>query len=276
MRVYISADIEGVTGVVTWKQCGTPSSEHYDWPFARRMMTHDVNAAIRGARLGGASHIVVKDSHNVGRNLLVDELLEGVELISGTRASVDGMVDGIGAGFDALFLVGYHGMAGSTEGVMEHTIAGRVHRLWVNGIETGEIGLSAMTAGHYGIPLVLVTSDDKGCEEASKLAKGVKTAVTKFGMGRYMGRLLHPSVTGRLIESAAKEAVTEARSIAPVLGVGPFEMKIEFNRSEEADETCLLAGWSRTDAYTVLGKFGSWQEAHSQTRRALAHASLAG
>ena len=105
MKVYISADIEGVTGVVTWGQCGAPNSQHYDWAFARRMMTHDVNAAIRGARAGGATEIVVKDSHNVSLNLLIDELEPGVELISGSRPGPDGMMEGIDSSFNCCFLV---------------------------------------------------------------------------------------------------------------------------------------------------------------------------
>lgn len=275
MKLYISADIEGVTGVVSWKQCGSPSSEHYDWAFARRMMTHDVNAAIRGARFAGATEIVVKDSHNVGRNLLIDELEPGVELISGTRACKDGMVEGIDGSFDAMFLVGYHGMAGTAEGVMEHTISGRIHRCWVNGREVGEQGFSAYTAGQYGVPLTLVTSDDKGCQEAADFVSGVQTAVVKFGMGRYFARLLHPSVTGPMIMEAASAAVRSVGTVDPLVAESPV-VRVEFNRSEEVDESCLLQGWERLDAYTLEQGFSDWAEAHVGVRRLMAHAGLVG
>src|SRR5277367_1350336 len=108
MRVYISADIEGITGLVSWSQCSRPDGNSYDYPFARRMMTHDVNAAVRGARKGGATDIVIKDSHGNSKNLLIDELESGVHLVSGHGCGIDGMMEGIDAAFDAAMLVGYH------------------------------------------------------------------------------------------------------------------------------------------------------------------------
>ncbi len=278
MRLYISADIEGVTGVTSWRyQCGSPDDNTPDWAFARRMMTHDVNAALRGAARAGATSAVVKDSHNVGKNLLVDELdpagLE-LELISGARASIDGMMDGIDPTFDAAFLVGYHAMAGTAEGVMEHTISGRIHRCWINGVETGEQGISMLTAGHYGVPVTLVTSDDKGCAEAQSLVPNIQTAVVKYGMGRYMARLRHPSLTGRIIEEAAHAALTQT-PVTPLKPTEPVHLKIEFNRSEEADESSILHPWTRLDAYTIETTIPNWPQAHNTLRRAMSHASLA-
>ena len=156
MKVFISADIEGVTGMVAWSQCGRPNSEHFDFRWAREMMTHDINAAIRGCRAAGATEIVVKDSHGNSKNLLVSDLEDGVSLVSGTGSHVDGMMTGIDDSFDACMLVGYHGMAGTLHGIMEHTISGQVHRMWLNGMPAGEIAMSTGLAGHYGVPLVMV------------------------------------------------------------------------------------------------------------------------
>lgn len=272
MNVYISADIEGVTGVVTWKQCGAPDGSCYDWAFARRMMTHDVNAAIRGARAGGARRIVVKDSHNVGLNLLIDELEPGVELISGTRPGPGGMMEGIDQTFDKAFLVGYHGMAGSTDGVMEHTISGRVHRLWIDGEQQGEMGLSAFEAASHGVPIVLAISDDKGVAEAKSLIPGIVTATTKFGMGRFMARLRHPSETGTEIESAAQASLSAVVGLPSVQGGHVAE--IEFNRSEETDNASQLLGWERIDAYRIRQEFGTWQQTHVAIRRAISFAGM--
>lgn len=272
MKVYISADIEGVTGVVNWKQCGAPDGSCFDWAFARRMMTHDVNAAIRGARAGGATQIVVKDSHNVGLNLLIDELEPGVELISGSRPGPGGMMEGIDRTFGRAFLVGYHGMAGSTEGVMEHTISGRVHRLWIDGRERGEMGLSVYEAGSHGVPVALATSDDKGAAEAKSLVANIVTATTKSGMGRYMARLLHPSVTGPAIEQAARAAM--AAPVEPVqANPGPVA-ELEFNRSEETDSASQLPGWTRVDAYRIRQEFSNWKDAHIAIRRAISFAGM--
>ncbi len=277
MRVYISADIEGVTGVVSWKQCGSPSAEHYDWAFARRMMTHDVNAAIRGAIAGGATRVVVKDSHNTGKNLLISDLEPGTELISGTGAGDLGMMEGVDQGFDVAFLVGYHAMAGTGYGIMEHTISGRVHRFWVNGEEWGEQRMSATAAAACGVPLALVVSDDKGCAEAHTWGGDLMHSfVTKYGMGRYMGRLLHPSVTGEGIQAAAQAAMSAAGK-SPALPLPETNhLRLEVNRSEEADAVAQLADWHRRDGYTVEWEGeGGWPAAHIAARRAMAVMGLA-
>ncbi len=260
MKVYISADIEGITGLVSWSQCSRPDGNSFDYLFARRMMTHDVNAAIRGARTAGATEIVVKDSHGNSKNLLIDGLEPGVQLISGHGSGTDGMMEGIDGTFDAAMLVGYHGMAGALGGIMEHTITGGVHRLKVNGDLCGEIGLSAGVAGRYGVPLVMISSDDVGCSEAAALVPGIATASTKAGCGRYMGRLLHPSVTGPLIEQAA-QAGLRAR-VQPHVWEEPTSFSVEFNRAEEADMCAKHAAVRRVDAYTVEGQFQTYQEAH--------------
>lgn len=276
MRVFISADIEGVTGVVTWGQAGGPASAHYDWAFARRMMTHDVNAAIRGARAAGATDILVKDSHGSSKNLLIDELEPGIELISGVLPHVDGMVTGIDDTFDAAMLVGYHGRAGTQAGVMEHTISGGVHRMWINDLEAGEIGLSAATAGSYGVPLVFVSSDDKGCAEAEALLPDVTTACVKTGYGRYLARLKHPSVTGPLIEQASRKAVESSAQRKPWCPAEPVTVKIEFNSTDLADAASLLNGWSRLDGYTIEHTGEDWRSVHRMTRRAMSHAAFGG
>ncbi|MCH7904293.1 MAG: M55 family metallopeptidase [Armatimonadetes bacterium] len=270
MKVFISADIEGVTGVVTWGQAGGPSSEHYDWPHARKMMTHDVNAAVRGARAAGANRVVVKDSHGGGKNLLVPDLEDGVELISGAGSGVLGMMEGVDGGFDCAMLVGYHGMAGTLHGIMEHTISGNVHRYWINDVPSGEIAMSVATAGVCGVPVVMVSSDQAGCAEASTVVQGLHTAAVKEGLGRYMGRLLHPSETGPLIEEAAKVATTSA--IKPWKPTEPVTVKIEFNRTEECDVACQMLGWTRLDAYAIEFTADDWPTVHIATRRALAMA----
>ncbi|MFI5385202.1 MAG: M55 family metallopeptidase [Fimbriimonadales bacterium] len=262
MKVFISADIEGVTGVVTWHQCGTQSSDHYDWPFARRMMTHDVNAAIRGARAAGAKEIVVKDSHNNSKNLLIDQLEPGAQLISGLGSGIHGMMEGLDATFDCALLVGYHAMAGTTAGVMEHTYTGGVHHLWINDKPSGEMGMSTAMAGFFGVPVVMVSSDKAGCDEAAALISGVATAPVKFGLGRYMGRVLHPSDTGPLIEKAAEKGVRSAKSIKPGKVAEPSTYRIEFNRSEEADFAAKHPAAKRLDAYTIEVVAATYEIAH--------------
>jgi D-amino peptidase len=261
MRVFISADIEGITGLVSWSQCSRPNGDTYDFDFARRMMAHDVNAAIRGARAAGATEVVVKDSHGNSKNLLIDLLEPGTHLVSGHGSGRDGMMEGINDSFDACLLVGYHAMAGTAGGIMEHTITGGVHRMWVNGHACGEIGLSAGVAGRYKVPLVFVSSDLAGCEEAKKLIQGVGTAVTKHGYGRYMGRLLHPSETAPLIEEGARKALSEMPT-KPFVWDEPTTVRVEFNRSEEADFCQKLITARRIDGYTIEGEYKNYEDAH--------------
>lgn len=284
MDVFISADIEGVTGLVSWSQCSRPDGLSYDYPFARRMMTHDVNAAIRGARRAGAARVVVKDSHGNSKNLLIDELEPGTELISGHGGGIDGMMEGVGEGFGAAILVGYHAMAGTAMGVMEHTISGSLHRLTLNGVPVGEIGLAAGVAHRHGVPLVLVTSDEAGCEEAIAQLPGVLTVPVKEGLARYMARSLHPSETGPAIEAAAEAAVRRAhtrpelpmetapglvrtnelasRTEGPLPFDGPVHVRMEFNRSEQADMLAKLPLFTRADGYGVEGRFDDFEAAH--------------
>ena len=263
MRVYISADIEGITGLVSWSQCSRPDGKSYDYQFARRMMTHDVNAAIRGARAAGATEIVLKDSHGNSKNLLIEDLEPGIEMVSGHGSGTDGMMQGIDGSFDAAILVGYHAMAGTHRGVMEHTITGGIHRLWVNGRECGEMGLSAGVAGRYGVPLVMVSSDAVGCAEARSFIPKIATATTKTGLGRYMAQLRHPRETGPDIEEAARAGVLLRHEIEPFRFEESTTIRIEFNRAEEADMgQKLLHVPTRIDGYTLEGTYDSYEEAH--------------
>lgn len=262
MRVYISADIEGVTGLVSWSQCGRPDGNHFDYRWARERMTADVNAAIRGAVDAGATSVVVKDSHGNSKNLILSDLDPIAELVSGHGSGTDGMMMGIDETFDCAMLIGYHAMAGTLHGIMEHTVSGRVHRSWINGMPAGEIAFSAGVAGRYEVPIVAVSSDAAGCAEAADLIPGVSTAVVKFGFGRYMGRCLPAAETEKAIRLAAADGVRRAKKISPWTPEPPVTFKIEFNRTEEADMAAKLVRSHRVDAYTVELTSDTYEEAH--------------
>ena len=265
MRVFISVDIEGVSGIVAWSQCGGPNANHYDYQWARARMTADTNAAIRGARAAGATDIVLRDSHGNSKNLLIDQLEPGVRLVSGHGSRTDGMMIGLDPSFDAALLVGYHAMAGTQDAIMEHTISGRVHRMRINGMLAGEIALSTGTAGHYGVPVVCVTSDRAGCDEAAALIPGVATAPVKEGLGRFSGLLMHPDETATLIEAAAYRGIDSRSAIAPWKPEPPLTLTLEFHQTEEADWAARLVGVRRLDAYTVEYVAQDWPEMHTAT-----------
>ncbi|MBX3120003.1 MAG: M55 family metallopeptidase [Fimbriimonadaceae bacterium] len=263
MKIYISADIEGVTGLVSWSQCGRPSGDHYDYRWARERMIADVNAAVRGARSAGATDILVKDSHGNSKNLILSDLEPGVELVSGHGSGNDGMMQGIDGSFHAAMLIGYHAMAGTQGGIMEHTISGRVHRMRINGMPAGEMAMSAGVAGRYGVPIVAVSSDRAGCVEAQALVPGVQAAEVKEGYGRYMGCCLPVEEAESLIEQTAAEGVRRAKAIQPWTTNSPVTFEIEFNRSEEADMAAKLVGCVRQDAYTVSYTGPDYETAHT-------------
>lgn len=275
MKVFLSVDIEGITGLVSWAQCGGPNSNTYDFAFARERMTADTNAAIRGARAAGATEIVLRDSHGSSKNMLVDKLEPGVKMVSGHGAGTDGMMIGVDASFDAAMLIGYHAKAGTTGGIMEHTISGRVvHRLKINGVDTGEIGLSAGVAGTYGVPIVMVSSDKAGCEEAKALLPGIATAVVKEGIGRYSGLCLDPTESLPLIEVAAKEGCLKANSLKPWSPSLPATVELECNRSEEADQAARLVGVRRIDGYTVAYTAPTYAEMHQMAWAMISEAGV--
>lgn len=263
MKVFISVDIEGITGLVSWSQCGGPNSTTYDFQFARERMTDDVNAAIRGAKAAGAKEIVLRDSHGNSKNLLVDRLEPGARMVSGHGAGTDGMMIGVDSSFDAAMLIGYHAKAGTGGGIMEHTISGKVvHRLKINGEDVGEIGLSAGVAATYGVPIVCISSDQAGCDEAAALLLGVATAVVKTGIGRYSGLCLEPCESLPIIEAAAKDGCLRAKSLKTWLPKLPGTVELECNRSEEADQAARLIGVRRVDGYTVAYDADTYQELH--------------
>ncbi len=277
MNVYISADIEGTTGTVAWFQCGRKDGDHPDFDFARRMMTEDVNAAIRGARAAGANRIVVKDSHGNSKNLLLDQLEPGVELISGFGTDDSrGMMVGIDGTFDAALLVGYHARAGTLHGIMEHTISGRVHRMWINDEEQGEVGMSRGVAGAFEVPVVFMSSDLAGAAEFEAMGLGGVTAVVKEGYARYMGRLLARNEATALIESKAKEALEKRGDVQLYRPGSPVSFRIEFNRSEEADTAGRLVGVERLDAYTIACRSESFLQSHQMAWSIFAMGGLGG
>ena len=247
MRVYISADIEGIGCVVRGEQ-SSPGGREYAW--ARTMMTEEVNAAVRGAFDGGATEVVVADSHNVGLNLIPEGLDERIALIMGSPRSLS-MMEGIEAGFDRVFLVGYHAMAGTADAVIAHTFMGRIEEVTVNGRVVGEIGISAALAGRHGVPVALVTGDDKTVAEAEALLEGIETVEVKKGLGAYAARCLPPGRSRALVYEGAKRAVAAGDGLRPFRIDGEVDLRVRFTTASGPDRALRIPGVSRVDGRTV-------------------------
>ena len=161
MKVLISADMEGTCGVTSWVQVMPPEyggqhSSTVEYEMARRRMTREVNAAVEGALAGGAEEVIVNEAHNGMRNLIPEELHPSVRFITGNDKEL-GMVQGVQEeGIGAVFYTGYHARAGTPAAPLAHTWTGYVNDVRFNGQSTGEYGINAAVAGHFGVPVTLV------------------------------------------------------------------------------------------------------------------------
>jgi D-amino peptidase len=210
-KLFISVDMEGISGISGSDQLSAAGAEYTR---SRRLMADDVNAAIRGAREGGATEILVNDSHGSMRNLRAEDLEPGVRLISHSfKAS--GMMEGLDESFDAAIFVGYHAKAGSPVGVFAHTGSGVVADVRVNGRSLGEGGLNTLVAASYGVPVVLVTGDDVAVKEVLETATGARGVVVKRAINQRAVELRPLDEVHREIQAAAREAVGSVRPGTP-------------------------------------------------------------
>jgi D-amino peptidase len=241
MRVYLSVDVEGVAGVVDWDQVRGDCAAYHEMC---RLTTLETNEAIEGALAGGATEIIVNDSHGPMRNLQPELLHPAAGLIQGRHKPMF-MVEGLDESCDALFLVGYHGRAGSMHGVLNHTFSPYETRM--NGVICSEATLNAAVAGHYGVPLALVTGDDATAAEAvADFGPEVVTVVTKQGINRAAARMVHPTVARDRIRQGAAEAMRRLSSLKPYTMTTPVTMETQWNTSLHADMVEMLPTVERT------------------------------
>lgn len=267
MKIYISADMEGATGVTDVVQTMESRSEY---AFGCRMMAHDVRAAALGALKAGADEILVNDAH--GRKINIDIAALGgngaVRLLSGTPKPL-GMMEGLDESFDGVFFIGYHAMAGTPGAVLDHTVSGRtVYSVSLNGREVGELGLNAAVASELGVPVALVEGDDALEREVRELlGEDAVYACVKKAKGRYAADCLVPggeppvsAVPGapvnafELIRSKAEEAVrliADGRAPQMNMGTGAFELRITFHTTAQCDAACQIPLLKRIGGRTV-------------------------
>jgi len=248
MKVFISADMEGITGISHDDQTFGTSAEYMQ---GRRFMTSDVNAAIEGALKAGATEICVKDAHGNARNILLDELKKEATLIAGWDV-MESMVQGIDDTFDALILIGYHSMVGTENGVLSHTMTGCIKQLSINSRPIGEPELSALTAGHYGIPTVFVAGDQTVVNEMTWFVGEIPHAITKYGMGRETGRLNHPEVTREAITEGVFNALSDLSRFKPFQMELPLTMSVKMSKPSMADLIALVPGINKVGIEEVI------------------------
>ncbi len=222
-KVYISVDMEGISGVNGDDQTSAGGAEYGR---ARKLMAEDANAAIRGAFEGGATEVVVNDSHGSQRNLLPEDLDPRARLISHSFKRY-GMMEGLDETFDAIVFVGYHAKADAPRGVFAHTGSGVVRDLQVNGVSVGEGGMNAALARWYGVPVVAVSGDDTAVEEVTRAVPGIRGAVVKRAINTRAVELRPLAEARKDIQAAARDGVQSARKPTPER-TASYQVRMQF------------------------------------------------
>jgi len=248
LKVYISADMEGVVGVVTSDQLGPGGFEYETF---RRIMTNEVNAAIEAAREMGATEILVSDSHGNGENLLIEDLPSDIQLIRSWPRPLM-MMEGIDASFDAAIFIGYHASTSNTRGVRAHTISSaNLTAVRLNGIEMMEASINAAIAGDFGVPVVMISGDDAVVEEAGRIVGDMEGAVLKWSLGFHAARTLMPEAGYTLIKERVRAALGRLDDFRPYRMDGPVELEISFKNYMPAELLAYLPNVDRVDAHTI-------------------------
>ncbi|HEY5611252.1 MAG TPA: M55 family metallopeptidase [Thermoanaerobaculia bacterium] len=248
LKVYISADMEGVVGVATGDQLGPTAFEYARF---REIMTNEVNAAIAGAVDAGATEVVVSDSHGNFQNILVERLPKNVSLVRGSPRP-HGMMEGIDATFDAVVFLGYHASTTSPAGVRAHTMSSaRLADIRLNGISMPEGGLNAALAGHFNVPVVMISGDDVVVAEVSKLLGPIESAVVKTALGFHATKTMTPDAAYELIRAKVKRGVERRGEFRPYKVKQPVQLEVQFKNYRPSEVLSWLPNVERIDAHAI-------------------------
>ena len=256
MKVFISVDLEGISGVVAWEETGEKGT---DYQLFRRIMTEETNAAIEGAIEAGAAEIVVRDAHGSGRNILPDLLNPEAKLIRDWSGGPLDMMEGIDKTFDAAIMVGYHARAGTPDAILKHTMNGTTFDMKLNGKPVPEAGLNAAIAGYFGVPVVLVTGDLAITVQAKEILGDVSTVAVKEGIGK-AGKMIHPEKARKMIKAATVEALRNLARYRPFKLTPPVTMELTFTREDLVAKPALYPGAKRTGDRSVAFTHNDFME----------------
>ncbi len=248
LKVYISADMEGVTGAVTGEQLGPTGFEYQRF---REFMTAEVLAAIAGARAAGATEILVSDSHGNGQNLLIDRFPHDVHIIRSWPRPLM-MMEGIDSTFDAAIFIGYHASTTNVTGVRAHTISSaRLTRVALNGLSMSETGINAAIAGSFGVPVVMISGDDAIVAEARALLGPIEGAVVKRAISFHAAETLTPARGQALIQEKVEAGLGRIGEFHPYRLPSPITLEIDFKNYRAAELLAYLPIVERPTSHTI-------------------------
>jgi D-amino peptidase len=248
VKIFLSCDMEGTAGIVDWQQVVGPGVEY---EMGRRLLLGEVNAAIDGALEGGATEIVVNDSHWTMQNLPPGQLHGRASYISGKHKPLY-MMQGLDDSFDAIFFVSYHGSVGADGSILSHTYnPSAIGEVRLNGEPVGEAAINALVASHYKVPVALVTGDRHTIDESRRHLPDGEGVAVKESFTRFAGHSLHPDAACELIHRGARVAVTRAGALKPPAIEGRARLDVSLLSADMATISTWLKGIERTGARTV-------------------------
>ena len=248
MRLYISADIEGIAGVVTRNHT---SPKGFEYERARVWMTDEVVAACEAAKAAGVEDIVISDSHGSGENLLLERFPRGTQVIRSWPRPL-AMMQGLETGsFAAAMLIGYHTGSTAMGGILAHTMTDNIREIRLNGEVASETVLSAAIAAHYDVPVVLATGDDAYCAHAREVFGDIETAEVKWAHGMLSARTMRPEDAFTLVRDKATAALGRLGDFKPRGVDTPVTMEIDFKSRMQPELLDYLPNVERIAAYTV-------------------------
>ncbi|MGH7491339.1 MAG: M55 family metallopeptidase [bacterium] len=248
LKIYISADMEGVAGVVSGEQLGPTGFEYQRF---REFMTQEVNVAIDAAFKAGATEILVSDSHGNGQNLLIEKLPKNVTIVRSWPRPLM-MMQGIDATFDGAIFIGYHTSTTNPEGIRAHTMSSaNLADVRLNGTSVPEAGINAAIAGHFNVPIIMISGDDAICKEATALLGNLETAVVKWAYGFHSARTLTPEAACDLIREKVAKALSRRQEFKPYKVNTPVQFEVRFKNYRPSEVLSYLAIIERTDAHSI-------------------------
>ncbi len=248
LKIYISADMEGVVGAVTDEQLGPGGFEYERF---RQFMTNEVNAAIDAARAAGATEFVISDSHGNGQNLLIDQLPVDVTVIRSWPRELS-MMAGIDETFDGVIFLGYHASTNNTRGVRAHTISSaNITSLRLNGMTMTEGSMNAAIAGHFGVPVIMVSGDDIAVAENQVIIGDIEGAVVKWASGFHSVRTLTPEAAYEVIRTRTKSALDRIEDFEPYVLDTPIELELGLKHYQPVELLAYLSNVEKVNSHTI-------------------------
>jgi D-amino peptidase len=256
-KIFISVDMEGITGVVQPAQLGP---EGFEYQRAREWMTGEVNAAIAGIRDAGPADIVVCDSHGNGQSLLIDLLPDDVRIVRGFPRPME-MMQGIDESFAAAVFIGYHASEWTANAVRGHTISSaRLLGVKLNGQEVSEGIYNAALAGQFGVPVAFVSGDRLAVTQVQQVAASAEGAIVKEPYGYHSALTVTPARGRAMIRDGLKRAMNAIGSLRPYRLTTPIALEVGFKLTLDAERAAFVPGLTRSDAHSVKGAFKDMTE----------------